>query len=126
MEKNMKSLALKAAVLAAMISLGACATIPPVSTGGGVSIPPSIGGVTVQQIQDAAVKACKFVPTAQTVAGIIASFFPGGSAANDVVSVVVNSICSAIAPTAAQAKFGPRRAGPPTVAGVRVQGYFVR
>lgn len=130
MENNMRLLVLKAAVLAAAISLGACASVPVASPGssGGLNLPTSVAGLTVQDIQDAAVKACKFVPTAQTITGIVASFFPGGGAVNQVVSVVVNSICSAVAPTASQLKAAPRRAGsgPPSVGGVRVEGYFTR
>jgi predicted phage tail protein len=113
--------------LASTLLLAACGggTLPSVTPGGTITpLPPAIGDTTIQQVQDAAVKACSFVPTAQTVTGIIASFFPGGAPINQIVSTVVNGICNAIAPKN-QMRRG-RLAGPPTVGGVRVEGYFTR
>lgn len=111
-----------AIVLASSLAVAGCAgSGSPPPSGGGVTIPPIVGDLTVQQIQDAAAKACSFVPTAQTITGIVASFFPGGAPINSIVSSVVNSICSAIT------KKSIRRGGSrPMVNGVPVEGYFIR
>lgn len=127
---NMK-IVIRGLVLAAALMLGACAGVPdsaPVS-GSGVVIGGAVvpGDTTIQQIQDTAVRVCGFVPTVTTVTGIVASFFPGGGPINSIVSTVANGICNAV--VSSSGKKTARRAGasgPPTVGGVRVEGYFTR
>lgn len=110
--------------LSATLMLGACAgtstTTPP--AGGGSTVDP-----TVQAIQDAAVKACGFLPAISTVSAIITSFIPGAGATNALVTQVASSICNAVAP---KNQSSLRRAGPPVVqtpnGPVTVNGQFVR
>ena len=99
------------------LSLAGCATQGNGGGGGGV---PSIDPATVQQIKDTAATICGFVPTATTVASIIATF-TGGGAVVDMVGQAAQGICAAVT-----AK-GVRRGGPPPkYRGVRIQGKFVR
>lgn len=108
-----------ALVLAGAMSLGACATTPGT---------PSSTDPTVAAVQDAAAKACGFVPSISTITGIIAAFFPGGAPINTLVTSVANAICNAIVPPAGNSlRRGPvAGANAPTVAGVKVEGYFIR
>jgi len=74
----------------------------------------------IKQIREAAVAACGFLPTINTVAQILASGNPIVATA----SGVAGAICAAVAnlpPAAAR-----RGAAPPTVAGVVIHGRFVR
>jgi hypothetical protein len=110
---------------AGALSLGACAGVP--ATSGGTATPAPVvvpGDLTVQQIQNTAAKVCGFVPTVSTITGIIASFFPGGAPVNTLVTGVANAICTAVVPNKTLRRAGV--AGPPTVGGVRVEGYFIR
>jgi predicted small secreted protein len=98
------------AIVAASLSLAGCAT-----TGGAIDITSLIS-----EVQAGTNAACAFVPTAETVAGIISAGNPIVSTA----SAIINAICAAVAPTKAGAL---RRAGaPPTVAGVVVHGKFTK
>lgn len=111
---------LSVAALCGALALGACASG---GTTGGLPASASTDP-TIAAVQDAAAKVCNFVPTVTTVTGIIASFFPAGGAINTIASSVANAICTAIAP-----KKTLRRAtgdGPPSVAGVKIEGYFIR
>jgi hypothetical protein len=73
------------------------------------------GGLSVGDVQSIAVKACAFLPTAETVGKIIAADSP----ALDTSAAVASAICSAVAP-----KAGPG-AGRATVAGVPIEGLRV-
>lgn len=103
--------------LALAFSLAGCAAV---GTTGSVS-PTSL--VTFEQdVQAAAVQACGFLPTAETVAGIIATGNPIVSTAG----AVANAICDAVLPAKAAHAAGKPMAIIPTVAGVIVHGKFVR
>ena len=84
--------------------MAACATTP-----GGT-------GISVASVQSAAVLACSFQPTADTVAGILAV----GNPAIATAEAVAAAICAAVTGKAAK-----RGAAVPTVAGVPVKGSFV-
>lgn len=71
---------------------------------------------TIGDVQGVAVKVCAFLPTAETVAAILAA----GSPALTTSSAIANAICNAISP-----KAGPG-AGRATVAGVPIEGLKVR
>ncbi|MDE2106685.1 MAG: hypothetical protein KGL39_56235 [Patescibacteria group bacterium] len=78
--------------------------------------------ISTADVQNAAVAACGFLPTASTVAQII-SVASGGAGAGivDTVEGVASAICAAVVP----AKAGRLR-GAPMVAGVTVHGKWVR
>lgn len=74
----------------------------------------------IEQVRQAAVAVCGFLPTAQTVGSIILA----GNPAFVTASAIANAICAAV--TAPEVKaLGPRRA-PPVVAGVVIHGEFIR
>jgi hypothetical protein len=75
-----------------------------------------------QDVQAAAVAACGFLPTAETVAGIIATGNPIVTTAG----AVANAICFAVAPAKAAHLAGRQMAVIPSVAGVIIHGKFVR
>jgi hypothetical protein len=102
-------------VLAASLTLANCA-----STG----ITPSTIQSAVTQVQQAAISACGFLPTAATVSGILATLIPGAAAVEQMVSQVAQQICAAVAPLKGR-KLGAALAAP-TVNGVVVHGRFVR
>lgn len=80
----MMKLARNAAVIATL-ALGGCAgTLPPVNSS------------TISQIQQMAVQACGFLPTAKTVADILAALAGAGTAAIDAAAQAAQSVCSAI------------------------------
>lgn len=97
---------------AASISLASCA---------GVGVP----GTTSQidQIRNAAVLACGFLPTVETVAGIIATYSGTSAALVTTGSQIADSICSAVVSTSTARR---RRGTAPRVNGVVVRGSFVR
>lgn len=76
---------------------------------------PAPGQTTVQQVQAAAVAACAFLPTATTVASLIASNNPTLNTA----SAIAAAICAAVT-----AKSAPLGGSGPVVAGVPVKGQF--
>jgi len=88
-------------LLASALAIGACSTT---------------GKPSIADAQAAAVKACSFLPTANTVANIIAA----GSPALGTASAIADAICAAIAPKAGAG------AGRPTVAGVPIDGQRVQ
>ena len=94
-----------AAALAAAVTLGGCAT-----NGG--------GGASVASIQQAAVAACGFLPTAATVAAILAK---NNARILDLIGTA-NAICAAVVP----APHAGRMARIGAVDGVVVHGRFVR
>lgn len=73
------------------------------------------GKFSIADAQAAAVKVCSFLPTANTVANIVAA----GSPTLNTASAIGDAICAAIAPKAGAG------AGKPTVAGVAVEGQRV-
>ena len=68
----------------------------------------------ISEVQSDAKTACKFIPTAGTILGIVAAGVPALSEA----TAVAKAICSAVS--------GPGKAATPMVAGVRIEGDFVK
>lgn len=102
--------------LAMLPVLAACVTpttAPPVSPA-----VTTVVGVLPQNVQDAAVKACGYLPTAQTIAQLIAAF--GGPSVPGIATQIANEICAVVAQPRA------RRRGAATVRGIQVRGRFVR
>jgi hypothetical protein len=98
------ALLLGAGMLGGCTTSGSIAVTPPI----GVA-PPVVTDPTISAIQDAVAKGCKFVPTVFTITGIVAQFVTGGSA---------------VAPKMTVSRL--RRAARPVVAGVPVEGYFLK
>ena len=98
-----------AAVAAA--SLGGCA-----STAG---TPVDLASF-IAQVQATTSAVCSFLPTAETVAGIISTGNPIVTTAG----AVANAICAAIGPVKVAGRL--RRATAPTVAGVVIHGKFLQ
>lgn len=117
----LKKIALACSLIGAL-ALGACASTGIPATPGSNVDP------TVQAIQDAAIKACGFLPAVSTVSAIVSSFIPGAGGVNALVTQIAGSICNAVAPTGKTASL--RRAGPPVVytsnGPVAVNGTFVK
>lgn len=99
--------------MAGAIAIGGCA-----NTGGGGGIP-SIDPATIAQVQNTATQICGFLPTASTVASIIATFFGGGAVVGNIAQSA-QAICDAVT------KKGFRRGATIRVNGVIVRGSFVR
>lgn len=78
---------------------------------------------TVAGVQQSAVQACGFLPTAASVAAIIASLVPGGSVVVATADSIAAQICAVVSPAKASGRLG---ASVPTVNGVPVHGTFVR
>lgn len=83
----MKKWLLAGAVMAPFVIFGGCAT-----TSG-------TGGITVQEVQGAAVAACSFLPTAASVANLL-SAAPAVATAESIAAI----ICAAISPATQGAK----------------------
>ena len=97
-----------AAPVAAALALSGCAT-------GGVT--PATVTTTITAVQQAAVLACGFLPTAATVASILS----GGNPLVSTASAIAQAICTAVTAKAF------RRGGPaPMVGNVVVHGRFVK
>ena len=73
----------------------------------------------IEQVRQAAVAVCGFLPTVDTVAAILLANNPAYITA----SAIANGICAAVTAPALK-QLGPRRA-PPVVAGVVIHGKFV-
>jgi hypothetical protein len=101
--------------LAGSLFLGSCA---------GTGITPGTIQSAVTSVQQAAVSACGFLPTAATVSGILATLVPGAAAIEQLIASTAQQICAAVAPVKTSARL--RAAAPPTVNGVPVHGRFVR
>ncbi len=106
---------------ATVLSLGGCSTLQALG----------VSQATVDQIQQAAVSICGFLPTVETIAGIVS----GGMSA--VPGTVANAICAAVAANQAPAGMSVGRLGAPArtgaaapanavVGSTKVQGIFVR
>lgn len=105
----MRKLAI-AAALASALSFGGCATVP-----GGVG-----GGTdTISQVQQIAATVCFFVPTAATIAGILAA----GNPALQSASAIATAICNAITAPKMSSRRG---AAAPRVGRVAVYGTYLR
>ncbi len=87
------------------LSLASCATL-------------GVDAGTIAQIQNATVAACAFLPTASTIINILAQ----NNTQLQSAQAIAIAICQVVVPTAARGLV----ARPTTVAGVRVDGRFVR
>lgn len=115
----MKRLITCFALLGALM-LGGCATLP----SGARGIDPALASqidAQIKAVQDAAVAACRFLPTAQTVASIASTFLPGATAGVGIANQIATAICGAVTKKALN-----RSAPAPRVNGVLVRGTFIR
>jgi hypothetical protein len=78
-------------------------------------------GLLPDQVRDAAVKVCGYLPAAETVAQLIAAF--GGPSVPGIASQIAAEICGAVTKPR---QAGLRAAARPSVRGVAVKGKFVR
>ena len=86
--------------------------------GCGITNPLTGTPITAADVQAAAVAACGFLPTASTVANIIAA----GNPSVNTVTTIAQAICSAVV----GAKGGRLGGAAPNVNGVAVHGRFVK
>jgi hypothetical protein len=89
-------------IIAAALALAGCGTT------GNSTIISSIQAFE-QAVQQDAAAACAFLPTTATVAGIVASLFPGVSVTEQIAAQVAAQICSAVtaaSPAATGGRFG--------------------
>ena len=109
---------LAAAAVAGALALGGCATTSTTT--------PTADIVTT--IQNDAVAACQFLPTAATVTAIISTVVPGVTADATLASQLASQICAAVSSLAPGTPAAARRrsAMPPTVNGVAIHGRFVK
>lgn len=116
-----------ALVVASSLALGGCflTSKEPGTPGTVVTLPPATtplgqqAAEVIGKVQDYTTKACSFVPTAQTVANLLASFGVGTLAgAVD----VAQQICAAVGPRTASAR---RSSAPKTLRGIPIRGYYV-
>jgi hypothetical protein len=107
--------------LALSTALSGCASVPSES-----QIVSTVISLTTQ--------ACKFVPDAEAIAGILAAGDPLLSSASSIANYICNAIAASTAPVTLGAQFqtinGPRRAilvngAPLVIDGVTVTGHFV-
>lgn len=99
----------------ALAALIAASTLAGCATTGGVP------NINVQDVQNAALAACSFLPTASTVANIIAA----GNPALQTAEAVAQAICAAVAVASPSGKLGGSIALP-TVNGVVIHGTWVK
>lgn len=112
-----KSLAIAGVLMISMAVSGAsCVT----NSG---SVPPPTTPPTVSAVQQAVLNGCKYVPTATTVAQIIAAVAGGGGAIINTVGGIAQAVCDAVTNNPLADGPGDRL---PVVAGVKVRGKFVR
>lgn len=123
MTKNYIALALAAALSSA--SLVGCATNPVTGT---QTIDVAQITAIEAEVQKTTAIVCGFVPTVGTIAGVVASFVPGGAAATTLATQVANAICSAVGPAkmSGHRRLAMRRGTAPVVNGVPIEGYFIR
>ena len=114
--------------VAASCTLGACATNP---TTGLPTIDQAQLAAVEARIQQSVATACKFVPTVDSVAAVVAGFV-GASTVIDLVNQVTSQICNAVvaAPVVSATLNGmPVRKlarAVTTSNGTSIQGYFIR
>jgi hypothetical protein len=91
--------------------LAGCASV------GGV---PTVLGISAAEVQQDAIAICSFLPTASTVANIIAV----GNPLLTTAEAIAQAICASV--TAPPVASTLRRVGTPTVAGVVIKGRFIK
>jgi hypothetical protein len=102
----MKRFALFAVLTLSALALGACASVP----GGVPTVSPTQVSDTITKVKQITATTCGFVPTAETIGRIAATFFGVGPFV-DIASSVADGICNAVA---SAPKLGRRgRAAPP-------------
>lgn len=92
------------------VSMSACSTL------GGID------PATITAIQNAATSACGFLPTVSVVLALLGTNNPSLQTAQQIAA----AICNAVVPPASVAARGAAPRGTPTVAGVVIDGKFVR
>lgn len=102
---------LTASLLIVGLALGGCAGSVP-----GITPSTDIAG-TIAQVQSATTTVCRFLPTAETVINIIATFTEVGAAAAPI-TAVADAICAAVTKKSA-------RRGGARVRGVVIKGRFL-
>lgn len=110
--------------LVAAVGLAGCGTtglVTPTPS----STPISSGNATVDAVVAATVKACGFLPTVQTAAGVLSTFVPAAGVGVGIANAVANAICQAVVPAKA-ARRSLRAGEGPVVNGVPIEGRFVR
>jgi hypothetical protein len=112
---EIKSHWLAAIFVGSLLFLGGCQTaqapLPSPVVG-------TVVGVLPEKVQEAAAKACGYVPTIQTVIDLVAAF--GGPAVPSIANQIVAEVCAAVV------RRGSTRSSTPIVRGVRLRGSFVR
>lgn len=81
--------------------------------------------VEIAKVQTQTVAACKFLPTAQTVAGIAAALYAPATFYLDAAGTIADKICQAVTVNPLADGPGPKNYKP-QVAGVLVKGSFVK
>ena len=99
------------------LALTGCASFKGGSSGGGVPSQSDVSKV-IAKVQTATHKICQFVPTAQTISAILATF--GLGSAGEITGIAAQ-VCAAV--TKAQSARGGAY---PTVRGVEIRGRFRR
>lgn len=80
----------------------------------------------VKTVQDAAVKTCGYLPTAQTVTGIASALYTPGAIYFNAAEAIAGKICTAVTTNPLADGPGASTHYTPTVAGVVVRGRFVQ
>lgn len=105
-------------VLAASLTLGACAKNP---DGSLVPVTDQQVASQIERVQTTAQAICGFVPAVATVVDILATFVPSVQPAVSTGTTIANAICSRVT-----AKSARRGMAPPTYRGVVISGEFKR
>lgn len=102
-----------------VIGLLLAASVAGCATSGSVRVP------TIEEVQSATVSACSFLPTARTVASILAAVTGRDTALTGVefASGIASAICTSISQPVVATESGG--VVPPTVAGVVVRGKYI-
>ena len=111
------------AIAVSCLSLAGCATTTTdPGTGAVTTVQPTMAQI-IEAVQAACTTACKFVPTAATIAAIITASNPGVTTA----AAVSKAICTALetTPPLTLGKKAARKYGGATVNGVVIEGWLV-
>jgi hypothetical protein len=118
----MNSPRIRVAALAAALAFPCLAGCQTTGTGG---VPAATAdAATPSNIAKAATAVCRYVPSASTIAGIVATLSGSGGAEVASASAIADAICRAVAPSASGPGLDGVRQG--YAFGVRVRGRFVR
>jgi len=124
---------IKVTILSTALFLGACAHTTDPTTGAttttldpdlGKLISPFVTPDQVQKASDIAVQTCGYLPAADTVTGLLATFVPGAGVVTTIASQVAHLICKTV--TSKGARRGAIAGHVPVVRGVAIHGHFIR